>query len=61
MFCDPLETRPELSIKPTYYYRRTVDVMTEHWRLALLHRCVLWAVSMHGQGVDREFGCQAAR
>ncbi len=30
MFCDPLETRPELSIKQTYYYGRTVDVMTEY-------------------------------
>lgn len=25
MFCDPLETRHELSIKQTYYYERTVD------------------------------------
>lgn len=30
MFRDPLETRRELSIKQTYYYGRTVDVIAEY-------------------------------
>lgn len=30
MFCDPLETRRELSIRQTFYYGRTVDVMAEY-------------------------------